>query len=187
MITLPDAKTYLRVEGTDHDALLNRLIKAARQHIEGPDALLNRVLVTQTWELVLDEFPLCEVQLPLAPVQSIQSVKYDDEDGVERTVDAADYEVDLVSTPSWVLAGVSGWPATMDAVNSVRIRFVAGYPPAAGSSPPDLLLNVPEPLRIGQLMLVSHWFEHRGVVSETNLPEVPHAVHALMERYRVYL
>lgn len=53
-VTLAEAKTHLRVTYTDDDALIAELITAARQWFEEQTY---RALVTQTWDLKLDELP----------------------------------------------------------------------------------------------------------------------------------
>ena len=79
-MTLAEAKLHLRVDGTDEDDLITALIVAARRRAEH---LLTRALITQTWELTLDEFPAADIQLPKPGVLSIVSVKYLDSAGVE--------------------------------------------------------------------------------------------------------
>lgn len=55
-VTLAEAKLHLRVETgmTDDDTLISALIVAARQVAE---TITRRALITQTWRLVLDQFP----------------------------------------------------------------------------------------------------------------------------------
>lgn len=53
-VALADAKLQCRVTITDDDALITRLIVAARRKCE---AILRRQLVTATWQMTLDTFP----------------------------------------------------------------------------------------------------------------------------------
>lgn len=48
------------------DTLLTNLITAARRHVEN---VLRRALITQTWELWLDDFPTSGFEIPLPPLQ----------------------------------------------------------------------------------------------------------------------
>ena len=125
-VTVEEARAHLRVDSTDEDAWLNAAIVAARQRAE---AFLNRALVTQTWELWLDEWPGRVLELPLPPLVSVTHVKWYDRDGVEATVSSGDYVVDAVGTPGRVaLKSASAWPAgELREVNGVVVRFVAGY------------------------------------------------------------
>ena len=90
--------------------------------------------------------------LPFPPLQSVVSVKYDDGAGVEQILGITEYEVDTVSQPGWVVPVTTGWPtAVWDSINSVRIRFVAGYDPGT-DSPIDLAANVPQSLKAAILL-----------------------------------
>jgi uncharacterized phiE125 gp8 family phage protein len=183
-ITLVEARAHLRITADGSppthadDDYVTALIQAARQHLDGKDGWLNRALITQTWELVLDEFPDQEIRIPLPPLQSITSIKYDDADGVEQTVDPANYVVDTKAQPGWVVpVSTYSWPSTMDTINAVRVRFAAGYG-AAGT-------NVPMPIRQAMLLLVGAWYQSReSVVIGTIVNELPMAVDALLAPYR---
>jgi uncharacterized phiE125 gp8 family phage protein len=181
-ITLIEARLHLRLDATGSpashpdDALVTSLIKAARQHIDGKDGLLSRALITQTWELQLDGFPVNEIRLALPPLQSVSSVKYDDTAGVEQTVATANYAVDAVTPPGWVIpiTGFS-WPATMETPNAVRIRFVAGYGNAAA---------VPEPIKAAMKLLIGHLYENREEVAVAQTVSIlPMAAEALLSPY----
>src|SRR5262245_36909533 len=103
VITLDEMKDYLRVVDDDEDDLIEGFISAVTQHLEGRDGWLGRSFVTQTWELSLDCFPRREIRIPLPPLQSVDSVKYDDVNGVEQTLSPSLYTVDTRSVPGWVL------------------------------------------------------------------------------------
>lgn len=141
-VTLQQAKLWLRVDGDEENALISALISAAVAHLDGWTGVLGRALEEQTWELALDAFPSREIHLPLGPVVGVTSIKYDDAEGVEQTVDAADYYVDARSTDGWVIpVSAFAWPAPMSAANSIRVQWVAGTgtPPAIGAA---ILLHV---------------------------------------------
>ena len=149
-ITLEEAKQHLRVEDSSQDLLIGLYIMAARQHIDGKDGWLGRAIVSQTWELSLDTFPADEIQIPLVPLVSITSVVYDDEDGIEQTIDGADYTLDPAG---WVVtAGDYSWPTPITAINAVRVRFVAGYGDAA---------DVPATIKAAILLMVGDLYAQR--------------------------
>lgn len=190
VLSLEAVKQHLRVVDSDEDALIAGLIVAAREFVEGPDGLTGRLLLEQTWELVLDAFPEDEdgdeIQIPLAPLRSIVSIKYDDADGVEQTIDAGDYTVDAVSVPGLVAIDES-WPTPLEGRNAVRVRFVAGYP-LPDESPSELTDNVPQAIKQAMLMIIAHWYEHReSVVVGVAAQDVPEAAKALLERYKVFV
>lgn len=184
-VTLAEAKAHLRVDTSDEDVLIQTLIDTATQHIDGKDGWLNRALKPQTYELFYDRFPCGPLAIPMRPLIEVLNVKYDDEDGFEQTVDPADYEVDLVSDPGWVvpIAGLI-WPDTLDAINVVRVRFIAGYPDVSGD-----ITTVPTPIRHAILMMVADLYEHRESVSPDGLAAVPipASVKALLAPYQVFL
>lgn len=110
----------------DQSTLVLGYIAAIRQKAE---VILGRVLMTSTWDLVLDAFPVSGViELPLPPLQSVTAITYTDIDGATQTLSAGEYAVDIDSTPGRVVLGYEkDWPDTLDHPGSVRVRFVAGY------------------------------------------------------------
>jgi uncharacterized phiE125 gp8 family phage protein len=175
-VTLAEAKAHLRIEHTLDDTYIEVLIAAARQHVE---AHCWRGLITQTWELVLEQFPddTIGVVLPKGRVASITSVKYIDTDGVEQTCAADVYDLDNDSEPSrLLLAYDQDWPSTRDQWDAVRIRYVVGTDAA----------NVPAAVKQAVLMLVSQMYEHRTPeVVGTIVSPVKFAVDALLAPHRL--
>ena len=127
-MTLTEAKLHLRVDGSNDDALLTSLIKQAREYCEDYQG---KKFITQTLELVLDNFPCADyIEFKsCSPVQSVTSAKYYDTAGTEYTLSSGDYIVDADSFVAKIVLGYNkSWPNTiLQPVNGVRIRFVAGY------------------------------------------------------------
>jgi uncharacterized phiE125 gp8 family phage protein len=185
-ITLTEAKAHLRVDHTDDDVLISALIQASRVYCE---QFTGRAFITQTWEEVIDIFPVNEIMIPLPPLQSVTSIKYDDGGGVEQTLGLTEYEVDAVSQPGWVVPVTSGWPSSVwEGINSVRIRFVAGYAPGT-NSPIDLAANVPQSLKAAILLHVGQLYDQReDIVVGTIVNKVPTGgIEHLLRQYRVAL
>ncbi len=159
-VSVETAKLFLRVDGSQDDALIAALLKTARETGEG---LARRAFVTQTLELTCDTWPANAV-LPLwrPPLQSVTSVKYLDRQGLESTW--TDYRVDTHSEPGKVL--FNSLPSvSLQETGAITVRFVAGY---------GLAVAVPEQLKNGILLLVAHWFEHREAINVGNIvSEVP--------------
>ena len=172
-ITLAEARAHLRVTHTDEDALITSLITVARADAENE---LQRSLITQTREIARDTFPAA-IELRFGPIIEVVSVKYEDVDGIERTLDPATYRLDtyrltglLVPDPEF------SWPATRQHVNAVRVRYVAGYGPAAS--------DVPAPIRQWILLRIGTLFEHReSVAAGVTVATVPY-VDRLLDPYR---
>lgn len=176
-ITLVEARAQLRLDATGSplthpdDALVTTLIEAVRRNLDGADGRLARALITQTWQYTLDEFPVNQIRIPLPPLQSIVSIKYDDLNAVEQTVSAANYVVDTTSRSGWVMP-VTGfsWPATFDSINTVRIQFKAGYG--------DTAADVPASIRQAMLLMIEALYEGKPF---------PGAVDALLTAYEIFV
>lgn len=169
-----DVKTHLRVSGSGDDAYITALITAARQLAE---QRLARALVTQTWELVLEQTPMDggPAVLPLGGVTSVTSVKYYDAANALQTWSASLYEValrDLLSDVRPVYG--EAWPITYVRWDAVQIRFVAGYADAA---------SVPAAIKQWMLLQIGHMFEHREAASDFQAYVTPY-VDGLLDPYR---
>lgn len=64
-VSLPDIKQHLRIDSDLEDAVLSGFITAAREYCE---SYQNRVFITQTWDLFLDDFPDSPFKIPLPPL-----------------------------------------------------------------------------------------------------------------------
>lgn len=168
-VTTAQAKAHCRVDGSDEDTYIDGLIAAATAHVE---TLIGRAVAAQTWEYLLDEFA-DEMLIPLGPVLSVTSIKYNDIDAAEQTLATTFYAVDLTSDPDRVvLADGAAWPTVNGGVNQVTIRFVAGYS------------TVPPAIYHACLLLIGQWYDQRAGVSDKPISETPHAVRALLSTYQ---
>ena len=162
-ITVQEVKDHSRISVSADDATIQRYIKFARTQLENA---LGSAFVTQTWTLYLDTFPASEFLLPRAPLQSVTSIKYTDEDSNQSAVSSDDYLVDSDSKPGRVtLKSGKAWPATtLQENNAIEIIFVAGY--GARSA-------VPEPIRQALLLMVADAHEYReSVLVEPGLTRI---------------
>jgi uncharacterized phiE125 gp8 family phage protein len=175
-VSLAEAKAHLRLDGSDEDAYLTAAIVSARVHVE---ALTRRLLIEQSWRIYLDAWPRKRiVTLPPAPLMSVDAVTVYDADGEPVVVDPEDYEADTVACPGRLVL-LSPVPAAVGrAFNGIEIDVTSGY----GATSVD----VPSPLRQAVMMLVAHFYEHRGAVGHDLAGEVPpHGFHALIAPYRI--
>ncbi len=138
-VSVDDVKLSARVDAeTFDDQLALLLIPAIRSEAEHR---LGRRLITQTVELVLDDFPAGEIDLRLPSVQSVTSIKYMDTAGAEQTFANTNYSLDTAASPGRVLLDTdASWPATQDVPNAVRVRYVVGYGDDDASVPPNIRL-----------------------------------------------
>lgn len=121
-VTLAEVKAHCVIGHDEDDTLLSVMISAAREHGE---SLTGRSWTPKALEVVLDSFPSGAIELPASPVTSVTSIKYLDVDGVEQAMPDTGYAVDMDSIIGRVVA--DEWPETADKINSVRVRYTAGW------------------------------------------------------------
>jgi uncharacterized phiE125 gp8 family phage protein len=154
-VKLSEAKSQLQLSPDEQhadDDLIYSYIRAARIYCE---QLLERSLVTQTWDLYLDSFPEEKIiEIPRPPLQSVTWLKYKDGAGALQTLDADTYIVDVVSEPGRiVLANAQSWPDVYDEIQAVQVRFVCGYGLAAA---------VPENIKSAIKLKLTDLYANRG-------------------------
>ena len=171
-VTLAEAKAHLRVTHVEEDALIAALITSARRVAEAKTGLC---LMAQGWTVFRDTWPEDGlIALPLWPVRAIAELAVFGEEDAKAVIDPAHYVADLGSRPArLMLRGSRQWQRPGRALNGIAITLDAGF----GPLPED----VPQPLRQAVLMLVAHWYAHRG---DEDAPAAPGGVDALLRPYR---
>jgi len=175
-VTLTDVKAQLRIDTSDDDTLLERMIDTAE------DLLQNRygwAFLTQTREEVLDAFPsgMDEISLQFPIVTAISSIKYIDEDNVEQTWPATEWQYDIDGTFARIKPAYGyEYPDTYpDTFNVVRVRYVTGYATVA---------TVPNCIKHAILLLIGDWYENREAFNLRTIPGADSDVlDALMANY----
>jgi uncharacterized phiE125 gp8 family phage protein len=153
-LLLADAKLHLRVSANTEDALITRLITSARNQVE---AHLRRKLITQTWRYLGDRFCASIVLQDLAPVQTIDSVKYIDEAGVLQILGVGVYQLIKAAPARVELAYGQDWPSIRGDREGVRIEATCGYGGAGANVPADILHAM--------LLLITRGYECREPVA----------------------
>jgi uncharacterized phiE125 gp8 family phage protein len=164
-ISLAEAKAQMRVEGSDDDAIIQRLIDAAVAFVD-VQGVLGRAMITQTWGQWLSPNP-STVSLMLGPVQSVSAIKYYDLNGTLQTATLADFNV--FGTPNRItITPKTGkaWPITQTRDDAIKIEYVIGYGDSAAT--------VPQTVRHGLMMLVAHWYENRETTQEKQMQDLPY-------------
>lgn len=166
-VTLPQAKTHLRIDTDDENSLINSLIVTARRMAE---AYTSRQLITATYTLDMNDFPdgsyfergYGVILLPRTPLGSVSGITYVDTGGTTQTLATTVYEtISDDITAKVVLKPSQVWPSVQsDKYNAVTVTFTAGYGAAA--------TNVPESVQSGMLILIAELFENRDVTIEDN-------------------
>ena len=122
-VTAAEVKLNSRWDGADLDTLIDTHIATATALVQ---KYTGRAIISQTWELVLDDFSDA-IMLPLGPVTSITSISYYDTAEALQTLASDQYTLDNVSDPGWIVRPTDvTYPTVADGVNNVIIRFVAG-------------------------------------------------------------
>lgn len=202
-VTEEQLEDYLRGDGNmvaNEGSLLTDLIVSAREYVE---QYTKRGLITQSWTMYMNswisgvddlgwwdgvkEGPITGsgdnnfVELPMAPLQSITSVKTFASDNSSTTFASTNYFEDTNSTPGRLILNTgSTWPSFTRNQNGIEIVYVVGYG--------DEATDVPSALRTAIKMLAVHWYENREMVktqSDQNQAMAPLHVMSILNRYRV--
>lgn len=174
-VGLQEIKDHLRKDADDEDALISDLVDVAVDEVE---LFTRSKLITQTWDFYFPGFS-SEMVIPLAPLQSITSVKYIDDAGAEQTLDASNYQVHAPRGPkpgALMVAYGYTWPTTRNEIyNTVTIRGVVGY--GDGSA------EVPAMLRAAIKLYLDELYKNRGVSTRMPVNELPYLTN-MLSRYR---
>lgn len=188
-LTRDEAKAHIRVDLDDENTLIDGLITAAREHVE---TVTRRALLTQTYDLYLDDWPCprpgrpgwpweeLEIKLPRPPLQSVEGIFYTPDGGQEQELASSEYEVDAVGEPGRVVITGTLPADELKAVNGVRINFVAGWESAE---------DVPQTIKQAMLLLLGDFYENREdsvLIQGLEMQQLPYGVQALLATHRVW-
>lgn len=145
-------KRYIRVIGTVANAAVNVGVNVIKDSpVCSEDTWLNetrevvreeaeehqgRSFLTTEWELILNDWPknkngcyINYIEIEKTPIQSIESIKYIDSDGVEHTFSDTKYYLDTGQFwPRICLNYGESWPSeTLRETGAILIAFTAGY------------------------------------------------------------
>lgn len=197
LVAAADAKAWQPVFAADSDARVTALLKAAQAAIEPPNSWIGRAFGEQTIEARLCDWPCRDLRLPFPPLKQVTSVKYDDADGAEQTLDPSLYTVFGAGSAQGglVLKDGSSWPGLARRPDAIRVRFVAGY----AANDPQLLpvkqaivLAASHLRSLGTQDLALRSREVEGVgsrtwtVSDVAQKLVASTVESLLQPFRVY-
>lgn len=158
LVSLEEAKAYLRVDGNDEDDLITTLRDIAVEQIDGWGGILGRCLLTQTWRQDFCEFPAGDrIRLPLRPVASIASVTYYDSANSVQTLPTSVYAGPFADGRGAyiVLKFNQSWPVTYAREDALAVTFVAGSAAAA----------VPARAKLLALQMIADAYDSRETVA----------------------
>lgn len=137
-VSLADAKTYLNVTTTLHNALITSIISAARIYYE---FFTETAVISQTVTEVWDYTPVCDFELSVSPVVSAV-ISYKDENGTYQVWDASNYTLANNAQLARIVKNPSGvFPGTGDFPERWKVVYVAGYTNAA-AVPADIIAAI---------------------------------------------
>lgn len=120
-----DVRQHLKQDIADDDNLIGIYLGSALQEAESKTG---RQLVAARFQLVMDDFPSCAIQLPRSPLIQVVSIQYTDTAGITQTVPSTDYTVDQGSeVPRITPVYGKSWSSVLAQIGSVLITFDAGY------------------------------------------------------------
>lgn len=169
-VSIEEANKQLNLTATDDEVHVGRLIRAARQWVEGHT---HQRIVRQEWRLYFHSF--ADV-MALAPsyAREVSQIQYIDSDGNTQTAATSLYDVD-VAGQQIILAFNQSWPSTRAHPNTVWIDVWAGmYDETA--SPAGGVANIEEPVKQAMLMIVQQLYDG----------EDEHGADYLLQPYRMY-
>lgn len=186
----------------DDSAYVSLVLAASRKHVEKVTGL---ALIKQQWKVSFDNTPLRQGQFgleyglapsmsrftgqaagremvfPRAPLVSVDTFQYLDQNGVTQTFDPSNYTVGSVGVATgfgrlW-LNDDTGWPDFGSYPGAIQVTFTAGFGAAS--------TDVPEDLRMAILFLATNWYENRLPVSADGLKDVPQHLNDLIRQNQV--
>lgn len=169
-VSTADIKTHLRITGTDEDGYLDSLVSVATAYAQN---FQNRQYITATYQMFLDDFPLCEIRVPRPPLQSVSSIQYYDATGTQQTLSTSIYEVDNNGPVGRIVrADDQTWPEVDDRLNAVTITYTAGYGDDASDIPSETIHAIK--------LMVGHWYLHRENTQDIKPQSIPAGAEALL-------
>ena len=125
LLTLEDAKQYLKVFHADDDQEIQQLLAEAYGKAE---ARTGRQLRTATAVLTLNQFPTegAPIVLPRPPLVSVDSITYFNTANESQTLTGFQLGASLVPGIIGLPLGSTSWPATKERIDAVTITYQCG-------------------------------------------------------------
>lgn len=174
-VELRDLKEQLRITHNDQDALLLRCLQAGRSWVE---TVTNRALMTQTWSISFDGWPLKPFYLPSPPFVAITAFTYRDAGGDSQPFTA--YSVDSTGDLARVRFNPDAELPTLDenSMGAVTVTFTAGAATRAEVAPA---------IGYAILLLAASFYENPSEVTQgAALNRTPFGVDALLSPFTVF-
>ena len=173
-ITLEDLAGHARWE-IDVDTF-PRLTSALVAAVSFSEWWTRRQFISAAYRLKIAAFS-DPIELPRAPLVSVESIKYIDDAGVEQVLATTVYEVDTTLEPGRIRRKYEqDWPDVRNQADAVTIDFTSGWANAAA---------VPDTLRHAIRLLAAHYIENPQAMAAIRSQEIPYGVRALLDSHLV--
>ncbi len=147
IVTLPEAKNYLNVCFKDNDNIIQSLIRSV---VISSEILMNRNLLTTTWENYRDSF-YEDLTLRRGEFQSVESIESLVND-VYTTLPTTEYTVSIGGSFGEICE--INPPSSVSECNLVRITFKTGFG--------DSKSNIPEDIKLAIKSQIAFLYNNRG-------------------------
>lgn len=149
-VSLDNVKIQLKLSGTDEDDFLESLIKTASLFFE---SFTKQTLITDTYKTYRTVWDI--FQLRRCPLQSIESIKYFDTEGVLQTLDSGNYYIVKNNFFGKVAFDESfESPSLRNRPQQIEIEFKVGFG--------DTTDDIPADIQQGLLEHIAYMYENRG-------------------------
>ncbi|WP_105215704.1 head-tail connector protein [Pseudoalteromonas sp. T1lg22] len=173
----------------DHHEYLQSLVPRARKRFE---QRTGRLLVEQTWQFAMAKFGQ-EIVLPYAPLRSINSIKYINNQGQLVTLDPSEYRIVDHGLTAVITPKLGGsWPAVgFKVADAVQVECVLGHAALDGSEQidPNSMID-PDRFNLAKqaiLVLAADWFRNREDTAPVQLYDMPNAFTSIANELAVEL
>lgn len=157
LLTTSEAKLHAKVDYDADDAVIAACCMHAQSYVQGETGYL---LGEQTVDCFFDSFDDF-LQLDIGPIISIESVKYLDSAGTEKTLSPSAYR--FLRGKSKIVPVYGGiWPTVLPVEECITVRVKAGwkrnadYEAGETELPPELFKLL--------CLLTNHYYEYRELV-----------------------
>ena len=201
VVSLADAKSFLRITHTAENSLITNLITAAVERAQNycNSKFLEHeyTLTMETWDdvYVSNHFTqdlsdgsyirrggyvgkdgLNQIVLPYPPLKSITSIKYYDAAGSQQTWSTDNYrDLTYHNQKGYIeIKDGSTMPTLEDRADAVEIKFKCGYGTSSDGT------DIPEAIKTAVLLILGRMYELR----EDSVSKLPKASEYLLDPYR---
>jgi len=186
LVTLDEAKSHLRIDGTYDDTKVTSLIKIAQDHAERytsrainlSDYKYIETRDSNDYDRVYNKFNVDKRSLRVGKITELTSIKTFDTEGTETAETLSEYQLENYDQYSDIIQkDGSAFPTGSRTYAPLEIEFKAGYTAS----------TLPDQIKLAILELVALWYENREGMTDGSVKEVPHNITIFLDQFRIEL